>query len=82
MAVIAGRPGFGVSDDGPIVCSCFGVGICQIAAAIKAGCATVAAIGQMLKAGTNCGSCRGEIRQILDEHCRDDAVQARERVGS
>jgi len=82
MAVIAGRPGFGVPDGGPIVCSCLGVGICQIAAAIKGGCATVAAIGQMLKAGTNCGSCRGEIRQILDEHCRDDAVQARERVGS
>ena len=29
------------------------------------GCATVAAIGARLKAGTNCGSCRGEIARLV-----------------
>jgi len=34
------------------------------------GCLTVEAIGQALKAGTNCGSCRSEIREVLDGHRR------------
>jgi NAD(P)H-nitrite reductase large subunit len=48
----------------------------------------VEAVGNALKAGTNCGSCRGEIRQILDDHRQsgeprhaDTApVQGREKV--
>jgi assimilatory nitrate reductase catalytic subunit len=66
--VIAGRPSAGLPDRGATVCSCFGVGANQIAAATRAGCATVAAIGEALQAGTNCGSCRGEIREIIDAH--------------
>ena len=62
MAVIAGRPGFGLVDRGAIVCSCFGVGANQIASRRSAGLPTVAAIGEALKAGTNCGSCRAEIQ--------------------
>jgi assimilatory nitrate reductase catalytic subunit len=38
----------------------------QIAAAVAAGCASVDAIGATLKAGTNCGSCRSEIRAIVN----------------
>ncbi len=66
LAVIAGRPGGGVADRGATVCSCFNVGANQIAAAARQGCASVAAIGEALQAGTNCGSCRSEIRQIID----------------
>lgn len=64
--IIAGRPGAGVADKGATVCSCFGVGANQIAAAARKGCRTVAAIGETLQAGTNCGSCRAEIKAILE----------------
>ncbi|KQT51582.1 nitrate reductase [Devosia sp. Leaf420] len=64
--VLAGRPGADMPDPGATVCSCFSVGINTITAAIaKDGCDTVEAIGQCTKAGTNCGSCRPEIRRIL-----------------
>lgn len=53
-------------DKGAIVCSCFSVGRNEIAGAVRGGCRTVAAIGEALKAGTNCGSCRAEIRGIVD----------------
>ena len=65
MAVIAGRPGADRADRGAIVCSCFGVGAKEIAAAAAEGCGTVEAVGDALRAGTNCGSCRGEITRII-----------------
>lgn len=64
--VIAGRPAAGQIDKGAIVCSCFSVGINEIAASIRSGCGTVEAVGQAVNAGTNCGSCRAEIRRIID----------------
>lgn len=66
FAVVAGRPGAGRPDPGATVCSCFSVGINQIVAAVHGGCRTVEAIGATLSAGTNCGSCRAEIRGIID----------------
>lgn len=65
--LLAGRPGKDRPDKGPIVCSCFQVGRNQIAAAIADGCSDVAAVGQALKAGTNCGSCRSEIGRLIEE---------------
>jgi assimilatory nitrate reductase catalytic subunit len=47
------------------VCACFSVGAATIATAVKSGCATVAAVGQKVKAGTNCGSCRPEIARLI-----------------
>ena len=64
-AILAGRPGADQPDPGPIICSCFKVGANQIAAAAVDGAGTVAAIGDVLQAGTNCGSCRNEIARIL-----------------
>ncbi|MFK3668182.1 molybdopterin-dependent oxidoreductase [Ochrobactrum teleogrylli] len=66
FAIVAGRPGVDKPDPGATVCSCFGVGVNQIAAAIRSGCHSVEAIGKELNAGTNCGSCRGEIRGIIN----------------
>ncbi|MER8373231.1 molybdopterin-dependent oxidoreductase [Mesorhizobium sp. M1406] len=66
LAIVAGRPGGIDVDRGAIVCSCFGVGANQIAEAVRQGCGSVAAIGAALHAGTNCGSCRAEIRVIVD----------------
>jgi len=63
--IVAGRAGAERPDAGATVCSCFGIGANQIAAAVGAGCGTVEAIGEALKAGTNCGSCRAEIRAII-----------------
>jgi len=67
--VLAGRPGADMPDSGAIVCSCFSVGVNTITAAVTAqGCSTVEAVGACTKAGTNCGSCRAEIRGIIDAH--------------
>lgn len=65
FAVAAGRPGADKPDPGATVCSCFSVGVNQITAAIRDGCLSVEAVGEKLSAGTNCGSCRAEIRGII-----------------
>jgi assimilatory nitrate reductase catalytic subunit len=66
-AVLAGRPGADMPDSGAIICSCFSVGINTITAAFtQQGCSTVEAVGACTRAGTNCGSCRAEIRGIID----------------
>jgi len=64
--VLAGRPGAGAIDRGATVCACFNVGVNDIVGAIAKGCASVGAVGVATQAGTNCGSCRAEIRSILD----------------
>lgn len=67
--VLAGRPGADRPDGGAIVCSCNGVGINTIVDAVtRHGCASVEAVGALTRAGTNCGSCRAEIRGIVDAH--------------
>jgi assimilatory nitrate reductase catalytic subunit len=54
------------ADTGPVVCSCFGVGRKTICDAIaKQRLRTTAEVGAKLRAGTNCGSCVGEIRMLL-----------------
>lgn len=65
-ALLSGRSAVAMPSVGRIVCSCFNVGFNQIVDAAASGCASVDAIGQAIKAGTNCGSCRSEIRGILD----------------
>ena len=71
--VLAGRAAADKPDGGAIVCACNNVGINTITDAIvRHGCATVDAIGGRTGAGTNCGSCRPEIRRLLD------AVRTRE----
>jgi len=66
FALVAGRPGADKPDPGATVCSCFSVGVNQIVAAVRGGCHSVEAVGKELNAGTNCGSCRAEIRGIVD----------------
>ncbi|WP_454849169.1 nitrate reductase [Rhizobium binxianense] len=66
FAIVAGRPGVGRADPGATVCSCLGVGVNQITAAVRDGCRSVEAVGKATNAGTNCGSCRAEIRGIID----------------
>lgn len=69
--VLAGRPGSDRPDGGAIVCSCNSVGINTITDAItRHSCSTVDAVGAHTRAGTNCGSCRAEIRGIIDAQLR------------
>jgi assimilatory nitrate reductase catalytic subunit len=63
---LVGWPGQGSVDPGPIVCACLNVGRNTIAAAIASGRAmTVSSLGQLLGAGTSCGSCRNELADLL-----------------
>jgi assimilatory nitrate reductase catalytic subunit len=67
--LLSGRPADGLPEAGPLVCTCFGVGLAVIRAAITARtAANVDDIGRALKAGTNCGSCLPELKRIVAEH--------------
>jgi len=66
LRVLAGRPGVRHRDRGAIICACFDVSRNEILeAALQPDGRSLEAIGVCLKAGTNCGSCRAEIRQII-----------------
>jgi assimilatory nitrate reductase catalytic subunit len=70
---LAGRaPGDGAAAS-PLVCACFAVRRDAIEAAVAAGAESVDAVGRVTRAGTNCGSCRAEIRQLVES---PDAVAA------
>jgi assimilatory nitrate reductase catalytic subunit len=64
-AVLAGIPPTGSADLGSLVCACFAVREKQIFDAALEGASSVEAIGVILKAGTNCGSCRPEIKRVI-----------------
>jgi assimilatory nitrate reductase catalytic subunit len=67
-ALLSGRPPVGVETQGRIVCACFGVGLETLRRAIRERkLATPAEIGDLLKAGTNCGSCLPELKALLQE---------------
>ena len=63
---LLGRPAADAPNPGPVLCSCFGVGVNTILSAIETqGLMSVDAIGAALSAGTNCGSCRPELAELL-----------------
>jgi len=65
-ALLAGRAPDGMADTGPVICACFGVGLATLHDLIQSGAATsVEAMGQQLKADTNCGSCQPEIKKLI-----------------
>ncbi|MBX2880652.1 MAG: molybdopterin-dependent oxidoreductase [Granulosicoccus sp.] len=64
--LLAGRPAADIPDKGAIVCSCMMVGDKEIQAAIvDKSCCTVNKVGSQTGAGTQCGSCRNDIGQII-----------------
>ena len=67
--LLAGRPGADMPDKGPIICACMNVGLNDIKEAVQEGCGTLEAVGEFTTAGTNCGSCKAEIRTLLKELC-------------
>ncbi len=68
-AVAAGLPPADMVDRGPLICSCFAVRKAAILGAIKDGALSVEAVGNVVKAGTNCGSCRPEIKRVISDEC-------------
>jgi assimilatory nitrate reductase catalytic subunit len=52
-------------DRGGEICACFGVSCGAVEKAIACGAGSLDAIGIETRAGTNCGSCRPEIRALL-----------------
>jgi assimilatory nitrate reductase catalytic subunit len=62
-ALLAGRPADGELPEPP-VCVCFGVGARAIRDSRRT---TVEGVGAATRAGTNCGSCRPEIRKLLSD---------------
>lgn len=74
MALLVGRPSKAVPDGGRIVCACHGVGENLLRDAIARGASSVEALGIELKAGSNCGSCIPELKQLL-AHVREKPKQ-------
>jgi assimilatory nitrate reductase catalytic subunit len=65
-SVLAGSSAMS-NPDGPTICACFGVGLQTLHGAIASRrVTTVAEIGAVLRAGTNCGSCIPELKAILN----------------
>ncbi len=65
-ALLAGRAIETTTDDGPLVCACFSVGVHTIERAIgEKRLTTVAEIGTLLRAGTGCGSCLPALNTLL-----------------
>jgi assimilatory nitrate reductase catalytic subunit len=65
------------SATGRTICACFGVGLQTLNCAIATGrLSSVAEIGAVLRAGTNCGSCIPELKAILAGARADNATAA------
>ena len=68
ISLLTGKPADPKEDAGKVVCACYSVGINTIKHAIEEKNLTTAEeIGECLKAGTNCGSCVPELKQIIQQ---------------
>ena len=66
QSILAGIAPAGQQDRGPLVCSCFSVGLHTITQAIRSqNLVSIAEIGKALRAGTGCGSCIPELNRLL-----------------
>ena len=67
-SILTGKPANPQADNGRIVCACFNVGINTLRDEIKQQqLKTPEQVGERLRAGTNCGSCIPEIREIIQQ---------------
>jgi assimilatory nitrate reductase catalytic subunit len=73
--LLFGKSADGLASAGPIVCACFGVGRNSICDAIAAGARSAADIGAKLNAGTNCGSCIPELKQLIAQTDKNSVPQ-------
>ncbi len=73
--LLAARPPVGRLDPGPVVCSCMGVGRNTLLAAAERSGASLEALCTATGAGTNCGSCRPEIADLIARTNTREAAQ-------
>lgn len=59
-------PGVGGGD--PEVCNCHHVPTSALVGAIRGGCVTLPALAERTRAGTGCGSCRGQLANLIFQH--------------
>lgn len=68
LSLLSAKPSSQQKDKGKIICSCFSVGLTEIIDAIKEhNVISVDEVGVLLQAGTNCGSCQAEIKEIIGQ---------------
>lgn len=66
LSILSGKPAGNQVDAGRTVCACFSVGVNTLTALIESqDLTTPEQVGDLIKAGTNCGSCVPEIREII-----------------
>ena len=69
IGLLVGEPLEPTDDQGPTVCSCYGIGRNRIVDGIRRqGLHTVQALGETLRCGTNCGSCVPELKVLLAQN--------------
>lgn len=68
ISLLSGKPPAHQEDKGRIVCACFNVGEKTILKSIKEKqLSSIDQIGECIQAGTNCGSCKPELRGFLEK---------------
>lgn len=66
--LLVGRTASGTGVSDRLICSCYSVGLAAITDAIQGRQAiSVEELGRLLQAGTGCGSCLSELKEIVDE---------------
>ena len=66
VSVLSGKPQGEQKDAGRTVCACFSIGVNTLLEAIQSqSLISPEQVGEVLKAGTNCGSCVPEIRELI-----------------
>lgn len=58
----------GAADPERTVCRCAGVSGTRIAAAVTDGCGTMAEVSGATRAGTGCGGCHDDIKELIEKH--------------
>jgi assimilatory nitrate reductase electron transfer subunit len=56
------------ADPEATVCRCAGISRGRIAAAVEQGCRSVADISRQTRAGTGCGGCHPQLKDIIEQH--------------
>lgn len=64
-----------------IVCVCQGVRCTDVRATIRGGALTVESVGSACGAGTDCGSCRGMIEDLIEEVTEADGLVRHDPLG-
>lgn len=67
-----------------IICLCEGISDRDVSAAARQGVQTVQELAKICGAGNGCGSCRSDIRKMLDDHCPSETSSShmQDRSGS